>query len=133
MPRRRGIRGEITQGERPDWEPLVNAVGTRVAGDFMWMFEVELSDGRSLQAYKHRDTRCYVHLAAAGQTYFYDPPDRYVPIPAWRIFTAVFRMLPQLGGVTEGQILDSRNAVDSLYERESHKKDAPDPARAAAE
>jgi hypothetical protein len=106
----------VTQGEHPDWEPLVDAVGERVARDFMWMFEVELSDGRSLQAYKHVDTRRYVHLAADGEAYFYEPPNRYVSIPAWEIFAAVFRTLPRLGGVTEGQILDSRAAVDRLYE-----------------
>jgi hypothetical protein len=121
MPRRRGIKGEVTQGERPEWEPLVNAVGERVAGDFMWMFEVELSDGRSLQAYKHVDTRRYVHLAPDGQAYFYESPDRYVPISAGEIFAAVFRTLQGLGGVTEGQILDSRNAVDRLYEQESEE------------
>ena len=115
----------MTQGEQPDWDPLVNAVGERVTRDFMWMFEVELSDGRSLQAYKHVDTRRYVHLAADGQTYFYEPPDRYVPIPAWQVLTEVFRTLPRLGGVTEGQILDSRNAVDRLYERESGEKVDP--------
>jgi hypothetical protein len=122
MPRRRGIKGEMTQGERPEWEPLVNAVGERVAGDFMWMFEVELSDGRSLQAYKHIDTRCYAHLAADRRAYFHEPPDRYVPIAASQIFAAVFRTLHCLWGVTEGRLLDSRNAVDRLYERESEPK-----------
>lgn len=120
----------MTQGERPNWKPLVNAVGERVAGDFMWMFEVELRDGRSLQAYKHIDTRGYVHLTAEGQAYCYEHPSRYVRIPAWEIFAAVFRTLPRLGGVTEGQLLDSRNAVDRLYERESLEKAAPDPAPA---
>jgi hypothetical protein len=129
MPRRRGIKGEVTQGERPDRTPLVDAVGERVAGDFMWMFEVELSDGRSLHAYKHVDTRRYVHLTADGQAYFYEPPTRYVPIPAWEIFAAVFRTLPRLAGVTEGQILDSRNAVDRLYERRSHENDDRAPTR----
>jgi hypothetical protein len=121
MPRRRGIKGEATQCERPKWEPLVNAVGERVAGDFMWMFEVELSDGRSLQAYKHVDTRCYAHLDDQGQAFYYEPSDRYVPISASTIFAAVFRDLHRLGGVTEGQILDSRNAVDRLYEREEER------------
>jgi len=118
MPRRRGIKGEATQGEEPEWEPLVNAVGERVTRDFMWMFEVELSDGRSLQAYKHVDTRRYVHLAASGEAYFYEPPGRYISIPAWEFFAAVFQTLPRLGGVTEGQILDSQAAVDRLYESE---------------
>lgn len=60
MPRRRGIKGEATQGEEPNWEPLVNAVGERVTRDFMWMFEVELTDGRSLQAYKILDSQAAV-------------------------------------------------------------------------
>ena len=111
----------MTQGERPEWEPLVNAVGSRVARDFMWMYEVELSDGRSLQAYKHVDTRGYVHLAADGEAYYYESPDQYVPIPAWRIFSAVFRDLRGLAGVTEGQILDSRAAVDRLCGGESEE------------
>ena len=96
----------------------MNAVGARVAGDFMWMFEVELSDGRSLQAYKHVDTRCYVHLAADGEAYFYESPDRYVSIPAWQIFAAVFRDLPRLGLVTKGQVIDSQAAVVRLCEGE---------------
>jgi hypothetical protein len=125
MPRRRGIKGEATQGDRPDWEPLVDAVGGRVASDFMWMYEVELSDGRSLQVYKHVDTRRSVHLAADGQAYYYEPPDRYVPISAAQVFAAVFRTLPGLLGVTEGQILDSRNAVDRLYDRQDD--DSRDP------
>jgi hypothetical protein len=75
------------------------------------------------------DTRCYVHLAADGEAYYYDAsPDRYVPIPAWRIFSAVFRELRGLGGVTEGQILDSRAAVDRLYEGKSQEAaEAPTP------
>jgi hypothetical protein len=99
---------------------LVDAVGGRVAGDFMWMYEVTLSDGQSLQVYKHVDTRRSVHLAADGQAYFYEPPDRYVPISAAQVFAAVLRELPGLAGVTEGQILDSRNAVDRLYDSEDN-------------
>jgi hypothetical protein len=91
----------------------------------MWMFEVELSDGRSLQAYKHIDTRCYVHLAADGQAYFYEHPHRHISIPLWEIFAAVFRTLPRLGGVTAGQILDSQAAVDRLYESETQANPNP--------
>jgi hypothetical protein len=105
---------------------LVEAVGWRVAGDFMWMYEVELSDGRSLQVYKHVDTRRSVHLAADGQAYYYEPPDRYLPISAAQVFAAVFRELPRLGDVTEGQILDSRNAVDRLYDREDDDSGDPE-------
>ena len=45
---------------------------------------------------KHIDTRGYVHLAADGGAYFYESPDRYVPIPTYRLFAAVFRDLPRL-------------------------------------
>jgi hypothetical protein len=104
---------------------LFNAVGDRVARDFMWMFEVRLGDGRSLQAYKHIDTRRYVHLTADGQAYFYEHPERYVSIPPWEIFAAVFRTLPGLGGVTAGQILDSQAAVDRLHDRENQASSDP--------
>jgi hypothetical protein len=33
----------------------------------MWMFEVRLSDGTPLHAYKHIDTRRYLHLASDGR------------------------------------------------------------------
>jgi hypothetical protein len=125
MARRRGLTGEVAQFETPEWDPLVDAVGERVTRDFMWMHEVVLSDGTSLHAYKHIDTRCYVHLAADGSAWCHEPSGRYVPRPAWEIFSAVFRSLPRLG-VTAGQILDSQAAVDRLHERETQaNSDAP--------
>jgi hypothetical protein len=80
----------------------------------MWMYEVELDDGTHLQVYKHIDTRRPVHLAADGAAYYYKPPDRYVRIAAGDVFAEVFRDLPRLGGVTEGQIAASWAAVDRL-------------------
>jgi len=112
--RRRGIKGRATQGERPEWRPLLDAVGERVTGDFMWMYEVELVDGTHLQVYKHVDTRRSVHLAADGSAYYYAPPGRYVPIAAGDVLAEVFRDLPWLSGVTEEQIAASRAAVDRL-------------------
>jgi hypothetical protein len=44
-------RGRMVQGEHPHWQPLLNLVGEEGAGGFMWMFEVELEDGRRVQAY----------------------------------------------------------------------------------
>ena len=46
----------------------------------------------------------------------------------------MFWMLPRLGGVTEGQILDSRNAVDRLYEGECQEAcdSVPGPGTEAA-
>ncbi|MGH3994438.1 MAG: hypothetical protein ACRDSN_18500 [Pseudonocardiaceae bacterium] len=67
------------------------------------MFEVELTDGTALQAYKHIDTRRYVHLAPDG---------------AAVAFAAVFAPLPCLAGVTEEQIVASSAAVERLTHRD---------------
>jgi hypothetical protein len=73
-------RGEIVRWERPNWRPLEKLVGELVVGDFMWMFEVRLTDGSLLQAYKHIDTRRYVHLDEAGAAFAYEEPHRYRPV-----------------------------------------------------
>lgn len=46
----------MTERRAPLWRPLRDLVGEEVVGDFMWMFELELSDKAVLQAYKHMDT-----------------------------------------------------------------------------
>jgi hypothetical protein len=65
------VIGHGVQGTVPEWRPLVEAVGEDLAGTFMWMFEVRLSDGRPLHAYKPIDTRCYVHLDLACNAFLY--------------------------------------------------------------
>ena len=117
MGRIRVCRGTSTQGERPEWGPLLDAVGEEVTGHFMWMFEVVLADGRSVQAYKHIDTRCYIHLASDGEAFVYESPDRYRTFPAANILTAVFASLPGLAGVTDEQIRASWAAVERLRTR----------------
>jgi len=107
-------KGRRYQGETPDWGPLRDAVGERVTGDFMWMFEVVLDDGTPLQAYKHIDTRRYVHLAPDGTAFFYEGPDRYRSIAAARVLAEVFARLPGLSGVTDEQISESWAAVEHL-------------------
>lgn len=104
----------MTQGERPNWRPLEELVGDQVVGDFMWMFEVELSDGSLLQAYKHIDTRRYIHLNAESSAFVYESPDRYRRFPAAELLDAVFSPLPGLGGVTDGQVQASPQAVERL-------------------
>jgi hypothetical protein len=39
--------------------------------DFMWMFEVELESGLRLHAYKHIETRKYLHLDKEGRAFVY--------------------------------------------------------------
>ena len=81
----------------------------------MWMFEVALEDGTSVHAYKHIDTRCYIHLDATGQAWVYEEPDRYRPWKAAEVLAAVFRPLIGLRGVTSDQVEASWAAVDRLY------------------
>jgi hypothetical protein len=101
-------RGRITGSERPDWRPLEDLVGEPVAADFMWMFQVELSDGSLLHAYKHIDTRRYIHLDADAAAFAYEEPDRYRPVIAGRVLAEIFATLPRLAGVTADQIRTSR-------------------------
>lgn len=50
----------------PDWAPLEAALPTTDAvGDFMWMGRAQLG-GQTIEQYKHRDTRRYVHLDHKG-------------------------------------------------------------------
>jgi len=58
------------RSELPVWAPLLAVVGALTNG-FMWMYEVVLDDGRSLHAYKHRDTRCYLHLDTQSNAWVY--------------------------------------------------------------
>jgi hypothetical protein len=70
------ITGEMVQGEQPDWDPLTHAL----LGWFMWMFEVELADGRKLHAYKHIVTRDYLHLTHDGRAFVFRPEHSYVEV-----------------------------------------------------
>ncbi len=74
------IEGIMTQGDNPDWAPLVAVIGEILPGWFMWMFEVELIDGRILNAYKHRMTRQYIHLSRIGAAFDYRHPDYYLQV-----------------------------------------------------
>jgi hypothetical protein len=44
-------RGRMTRNEEPAWEPLLE-VAPEDIDDFMWMGEVELTDGGRVQMYK---------------------------------------------------------------------------------
>jgi hypothetical protein len=67
----RSARG--TRSDTPVWEPLIAAVGERLVGTFMWMYEEEMADGTVLHVYKHIHTRRYMHLATDGRAYAYAP------------------------------------------------------------
>jgi hypothetical protein len=62
----------LPPSDSPDWQPLLDFAGGHV-DDFMWMFEVELEGGIRLHAYKHWWTRRYIHLAADGRAFAFEP------------------------------------------------------------
>jgi len=74
-PRKR--RGEVTQYDKPEWDPLLKLLAEYLVADFMWMHEVELKDGTRLQAYKNRETRRYLHLTSDGRAFEYCGEEKY--------------------------------------------------------
>jgi len=115
------ITGVMVRLERPFWDPLVAAVGEELAADFMCMFAVATSDGRLLYAYKHVDTRGYIHLDSNSDVFCYvgddsdddDDVARYRPTELWRQLEAVFSPLwvYDLTAATEERVAAGRRAV----------------------
>ena len=69
------VRGHMTrQSDKPEWGPFLELAPDHV-DDFMWMFEVELESGLRLHAYKHIETRKYLHLDKEGRAFAYIWPD----------------------------------------------------------
>ena len=85
------IRGRLAQYDEPNWEPLLALLGAEEVTHFMWMHEIALDTGERVHAYKHIDTRRYIHLSTTGKTYAFLESERYAPIPA---FQAAERALP---------------------------------------
>jgi hypothetical protein len=78
------------------------------------MYDVEIEDGRRVQAYKHIDTRRYVHLDADCNAFVYEPSGRYRSIDIVDLLEFVFARLPGLNDVTDEQIRASWRAVHRL-------------------
>jgi hypothetical protein len=115
----------MTQRRLPEWQPLLDVVGEEITGHFMWMFEVELSNGARLQAYKHIDTRCCVHLTADGTAYVYGLNNRYRKFPLADVLAAVFAPLIGLASVTGEQVSASWAVVDRLAGSERKRRRTP--------
>jgi hypothetical protein len=64
-------QGQMLPSYEAGWEPLLEFAPNHV-GDFMWMFAVELEDGRRLDAYKHWWTRRYVHLTGKARVFVFE-------------------------------------------------------------
>ncbi|MEV4423039.1 hypothetical protein AB0L40_24120 [Patulibacter sp. NPDC049589] len=111
MARGRAQRGELTNYEAPNWEPLEAAVGPELLVWFMWMEEVRLRDGTAVHGYKHRATRRYLQLDEVLRAYWYDD-GLYRRLPLWRAIDGVFASWRTLGA-SPGQLL----LVDEASER----------------
>lgn len=78
MRRNDRISGTLVQYDEPVWGPLLSAIGEELTGWFMWMHELELSDGTRVHAYKHQMTRRYLHLSDDGRAFEYTGSDDYI-------------------------------------------------------
>lgn len=94
------VRGNTTeQYDKPEWGPLLELAAEHI-DDFMWMFEIELESGLRLHAYKHIETRKYLHLDREGRAFVYlwpetiidkDEPGSYREVDPQRILREVLR------------------------------------------
>lgn len=71
------ITGEFCHHDKPDWQPLYELVGAKLADWFMWMGETELEDGTRVHSYKHITTREHLHLGVDGRAFEYISPCRF--------------------------------------------------------
>ncbi len=72
--------GYHAQHDTPDWQPLIEALGERLAPGFMWMHETELGDGTAVHVYKHIHTREYLYLSPDGRAFEMTPCERYADL-----------------------------------------------------
>lgn len=69
------VHGESTRNfDAPNWDPLLELAPGHI-DDFMWMCEVKLDSGLRLHAFKHIETRKYLHLDTEGRAFVYIWPE----------------------------------------------------------
>lgn len=107
-PKRKWQRGKFTDRREPIWDPLLEVLPEDI-DDFMWMGEVELTDGTQIQLYKNRWTRRYICLDLGGRTWVSRKVDRWEEAedPEWSL-DLVFRF-----GETRGDIVRRNDWIDS--------------------
>ena len=95
MGKKKYLSGTSVFPEEPTWDPLREFAGEWLLGNFMAMFEVELETGTRVYAYKHIDTRRYVHIDAEGNAYQYvstgPRAGKYKALPFWVAFDNAIR------------------------------------------
>jgi hypothetical protein len=82
MARTKTLTGRAVSIDDLDCEPLHSIVGLELCSQFMLMFDVHLSNGHTVRAFKHILTRCYLHLdrTEPGLAYCYTDRGRYRPV-----------------------------------------------------
>lgn len=90
MPSKPLISGEFCHHDEPDWQPLYDLVGIKLADWFMWRCESELEDGVRVHAYKHITTREHLHLGEDGRAFEYISPCRFREIDRRHAIDLVF-------------------------------------------
>jgi hypothetical protein len=116
------VLGRVVQYDEPVWEPLELAVGEDLASAFMWMFEVETTDHRRFQAYKHIDTRQYLNIDDRGGAFDYagvkNGRDRYDVVPLAEAIECALASWERLGA-TPDELADARAVIAHARERGS--------------
>jgi len=86
------MQGTIGNVDQPVWHPLFELVGEKLGGDwFMWMYEVRVTSGRRVHAYKHRWSRRYLFVDGCGDTYEYTRAGRYRSVEPEAAVALAFR------------------------------------------
>lgn len=80
MAPRGAFTGQVRQADNPSWSSLELVLGADLPGWFMWMYELRLDDGTRVDAFKHRTTRRYLHLASGGRAFAYRVDCSYCPV-----------------------------------------------------
>jgi hypothetical protein len=85
------VHGEMGECDTPDWRSLEALLDSDdLCAHFMWMFDVVLDDETVLNAYKHRWTRRYFHLAEDGRSFCYAGNGLYREVDPRTAIKAVF-------------------------------------------
>jgi hypothetical protein len=95
---KRWQRGKFRQAKEPVWAPLLELAPEDI-DDFMWMCEIELTDGARVQSYKHYWTRRYIHLDLGGRAFVYLDENRYEEVDAEWILPHVFAYRESRAGI----------------------------------
>ena len=67
------LRGRRTPSRAPYWTPLESVLPREDCTGYMWMGEILLENGLHIHAYKHCDTRRYLHIGEDSSSWLYDP------------------------------------------------------------